>query len=83
MLYSANASSRFPESKFSTFNSFLTLFLKMGQPRPLFDYFDSFHMANVVQNFTINDKSIDGVLGTRTLGSRMVDADKSTQLSRQ
>ena len=33
-------------------------------------------------NLTINDKSIDGVLGTRTPGGRMVGADESTQLWR-
>ena len=29
---------------------------------------------------TINDKSVDGVLGTRTQGSNMVGTDKSTEL---
>ena len=33
-------------------------------------------------NLTINDKSIDGVLGTRTRGSNMVGADESTELWR-
>ena len=28
----------------------------------------------------MNDKSVDGVVGTRTLGGRMVGADKSTEL---
>ena len=28
---------------------------------------------------TINDKSVDGVLGTQTWGGRMVGADKSTE----
>ena len=31
---------------------------------------------------TLNDKSIDGVLGTRTRGSRMVGVDQFTQLWR-
>ena len=31
-------------------------------------------------NLTINDKSIDGVLGTKTRGSRIKGADKSTEL---
>ena len=31
---------------------------------------------------TINDKSIDGVLGTRTQGGRIVDTDESTELLR-
>ena len=29
---------------------------------------------------TINDKSVDGVLGTQTCGGRMVGAEKSTEL---
>ena len=29
-------------------------------------------------NFTIKDKSVDGVVGTQTLGGRMVGTDKST-----
>ena len=29
---------------------------------------------------TINDKSVDGVLGTRTRGGRIVGADESTEL---
>ena len=33
-------------------------------------------------NLTINNKSINGVLGNRTQGSRMVGADKSTELWR-
>ena len=35
-------------------------------------------MTNVAQ-IDYNDKSIDGMLGTRTRGSRMVGADKSTK----
>ena len=50
-----------------------------GPTRPLFVYFCSFHMNKCSTN-TINEKSIDGVLGTRTRGSRMVGADKSTEL---
>ena len=34
-------------------------------------------------NFTIIYKRVDGVLGTRTRGSRMVGADESTELWRQ
>ena len=33
-------------------------------------------------NFTINDKYIDGVLGSRTRGGVMEGADKSTELWR-
>ena len=54
----------------------------MGQTRPLFCLFSSFsqHNDNIVQNLTI--KSVDGVLGTRTRGGRMVGADESTELWR-
>ena len=56
------------------------LFLKIGQTRPLFCLFSSFsqHNEDVVQNLTI--KSVDRVLGTRTLGGRMEGADESTEL---
>ena len=33
-------------------------------------------------NLTKNEKSIDGVLGTRTRGGKMVSADKSTEIWR-
>ena len=33
-------------------------------------------------NLSINDKSVDGVLGTQTWGGRMVGADESTELWR-
>ena len=46
----------------------------MGKTRPLFVYFCSFPMTSIAQIGTINDKSVDGVLGTRTRGSRMVGA---------
>ena len=54
----------------------------MGQTRPLFCLFSSFsqHNDNIVQILTI--KSVDGVLGTRTRGGRMVGADESTELQR-
>ena len=53
----------------------------MGQIRPLFVYFRSFHNANIEQ-IDCNDKSVDGVLGTQTRGGRMVGTDKSTELWR-
>ena len=53
--------------------------LNMGQTRPLFDLF-SFFSHNKYSTNTINDKSIDGVLGTQTGSSRMVGADESTEL---
>ena len=34
-------------------------------------------------NLTKNDKSVDGLLGTRTRGSRMVDVDESTELTQR
>ena len=37
-------------------------------------------MTNTVHNLTI--KSVDGVLGTRTQGGRMVGVDESTELWR-
>ena len=43
--------------------------------------FHSFHYAKTIsQIFVINVKSIDGVLGTRTLGGSMEGIDESTEL---
>ena len=53
----------------------------MGQTRPLFVYFRSFRII-LRSNLTINDKCIDGVLGSRTEGGRIEDADESTELWR-
>ena len=50
----------------------------MGQSRPLFVYFHSFLVTISIQI----EKSIDGVLGIRTRGRRMVGADKTTELWR-
>ena len=49
----------------------------MGQSRPLFVYFRSFLTISLQ-----NEKSIDGVLGIRTRGRRMVGADETTELWR-
>ena len=49
----------------------------MGQSRPLF-YFRSFLVTISIQI----EKSIDGVLGIRTRGRRMVGTDKTTELWR-
>ena len=57
-------------------------FLKMGQTKPLFAYFRSFHMTNKAQ-FWLNFQSVDGILGTRTLGAKMVGTDESTELWRE
>jgi len=53
----------------------LLVFLKMGQSRPLFVYFRSFLTISIQI-----EKSVDGVLGIRTRGRRMVGADKTTEL---
>ena len=50
----------------------------MGQSRPLFVYFSSFLITISIQI----EKSIDGVLGIRTRGRRMVGADETTELWR-
>ena len=51
--------------------------------RPIcFCLFSFFSHDNYSTNLTINGKSIDGVLGTRTWGGRMVGADESTELMR-
>ena len=52
------------------------VFFKMGQSRPLFVYFCSFHITISIQI----EKSVDGVLGIRTRGRRMVGTDKTTEL---
>ena len=51
----------------------------MGHTRPLFCSF-SHCMDKYSTNLTINDKSIDGMLGSRTRGGRMEGADESTEL---
>ena len=47
----------------------------MDQSRPLFVYFCHFFIT-----ILIIEKSIDGVLGIRTWGRRMVGADETTEL---
>ena len=49
----------------------------MGQSRPLFVYFR--HFLDTISIIQI-EKSIVGVLGTRTRGRRMVGADETTEL---
>ena len=54
-------------------------FFKMGQSRPLFVYFRYFFITiSIIQI----EKSIDGVLGIRTRGRKMVGADETTELWR-
>ena len=50
----------------------------MDQTRLHFVYFRSFRDAKT--NLTINLKSVDGVLGIRNRGTRMVDTDESIEL---
>ena len=57
--------------------SFENSFLKNG-PNPLF----SFYSHDKYRTNTINEKNIDGVLGTQTLGGGMVGTDESTELWR-
>ena len=47
----------------------------------LFSFFSQCKDKNST-NFTMNDKSIDGKLGSRTQGCMMEDADESTELWR-
>ena len=49
-------------------------FKKMGQSRPLFVYFPPFLVTISIQI----EKSVDGVLGNRTRGRRMVGAAETT-----
>ena len=58
-----------------------TYFFKNGQNPASFCLFLFFSIDKHYTN-TINEKSIDGVLGTRTQGGRMVGEDKSTELWR-
>ena len=51
----------------------------MGQYRPLFVYFSYF--LDTISIMQI-EKSLDGVLGIRTWGHRMVGADETTELWR-
>ena len=51
----------------------------MGQTRPIL-IISFFSHDKYSTNLTINDKSVDGVLGTQTRGGRMVGTDESTEL---
>ena len=57
-------------------------FLKNG-PNPasfcLFSFFSQCRTNTCSTNLTVNYKSVDGVLGTQTRGSRMEGADESTE----
>ena len=58
----------------------LTIFL--NGPNPAYFCLFWFFLNDKCSTNTINDKSIEGVLGTRTWGGRMVGADKCTELWR-
>ena len=55
---------------------------RWAKPGLFLVYFCSFsqHKDKYSTNFTINDKSIDGVLGSRTRGGMMEGTDKSTEI---
>ena len=53
----------------------------MGQSRPLFVYFRPFLIPITISIIQI-EKSVDGVLGIRTRGRRMVGKDETTELWR-
>ena len=53
----------------------------MGQYRPLFGSFRSFLIPTTISIIQI-EKNVDGVLGIRTWGRRMVGVDKTTELWR-
>ena len=57
-------------------------FLKNGPNPASFCLFSFFSHAKYSINLTINYKSIDGVLGTRPQGSRIVGTDEFTELWR-
>ena len=63
-------------------NNYINFFLKKWAKPGLFLFISFFSHDKYSTNLTINDKSIDGVLGTRTRGGRMVGADESTELWR-
>ena len=63
--------------------SFLQIVDKcIGSNPASFCLFSFFSHDKYSTNLTINDKSIDSVLGTRTQGGRMVGTDESTELWR-
>ena len=61
---------------------YVQLFLKNGPNPSSFGLFSFFSHDKYSINLTINDKSIDCLVGTRTRGSRMVGADESIELWR-
>ena len=60
--------------------SLLNLFFFKNGPNPASFCLFSFFSHDKYSTNTINDKSIDGVLGTRTRGGRMAGANESTEL---
>ena len=71
-------------SFFNLFNIIQSFFFKKKLAKPgLFCLFSFFSRDKCSTNLTINYKSIDGVLGSRTRGCRMVGKDESTELWRR
>ena len=57
------------------------MFFNGSNPVFLFIFIlSSRHKDKYTTNLTINDKSIDGVLGNQTWGGRMESRDESTEL---
>ena len=52
----------------------------MSHTPPLSRLFLFFSQDKYSTNLTINDKNVEGVLGTQTQGGRMVGIDESTDL---
>ena len=61
----------------------IVFFYKNGPNPASFCLFSFFSHGKYSTNLTINDRSIDGVLGTQTWGGRIVGADESPELWRQ
>ena len=61
------------------FNFSSSFFFKNGPNPASFGLFSFFSHDKYSTNI-LNEKSLDGVLGTQTRGSRMVGVDKSTEL---
>ena len=74
-----------PSLYVSLLANIVSFFKKMGQTRPLFLFIFvlfSHHMEKYSTNLTINEKSVDGMLGSRTRGGSLEGADESTELRR-
>ena len=61
-------------------HSFSVVLLKKCAKPGLFLFISFFSHDKYSKKMTMNDKSTDGELGTRTRGGRMVGTDESTEL---